>query len=145
METGRRIARARLVPAASTALGLANVVRGARFVPPKPVVCSNRDLVTARQAERRGVIRKKSVSRCAAALCARNNLSLSLHERRRTPTNPRVVETSGARRIFAGHLARRRAIKAMDRRNKWELALVWGFPALALLIFIVAKIIKWFF
>src|SRR5438067_1080931 len=39
METGRRIARARLVPAASTALGLANVVRGARFVSPKRELC----------------------------------------------------------------------------------------------------------
>src|SRR5438874_2875670 len=117
METGRRVARARLVPAASAALGLANVVRRARFVSPKPVVCSNRDLALARQAERCRVVRQKSLPGYATAVRARNNLSLSLHERRRTSTNRRVVETSAAWRIFGGRFARRRVASPVAIAN----------------------------
>src|SRR5262249_34013218 len=114
MEARRRDGRAGLVPAASTALGLANVVCGAWLVSAKSVVCADGHCFATWQTESRWVVPTESISGNSTAFYSRDVLPLSFHDRRGTSTNRRVVETSGARRIFAGGFARRRAVGKVD-------------------------------
>src|ERR1044072_6061790 len=93
MEAGRRESRPGLVSTAPTAIGLANVVRCARVLSAKFMVRADSDRIAARQERRDGTVRKESVSGCAAAVYSRDILSLPVHQRGRTSTNWRVVET----------------------------------------------------
>src|SRR5438045_2891996 len=106
METGRRDARPRLVRAAPTAARLADVVCRARIVPAKPVVHSDGDLFTGRQIGCHPTLRTQPLSGASAALRARNCLSLSFHDKKRTSANWRVVETPGTGRVFTDCFAR---------------------------------------
>src|ERR1700693_3841847 len=112
METRRCDAGAGLVSAASTAIGLADVVRCSRIVSSKSVVCADGDRVIAWETASRRAFRAKSVFASAAPIRPRDILSVLVHDDRGTSTNRRVVETAGAWRISAKRLARRRAVRS---------------------------------
>src|SRR5207244_10861483 len=110
MEAGRRESRARLVRTASTAAGLANVVRRSRLVSAESVVYSDGDFAVARQSGGRGALRTKSFSARPAAIRSRDTLPLSIHHCSRASTDRRLVETRGNRRILAKRFSRRRPV-----------------------------------
>src|SRR5437764_12846139 len=101
METRRRDACARLVRTAPAKIGLADVVRSARNLSGKPVVCQADCQAAGRLARCEPIDRDESIPSRTAALHSRDILWLRFYDVARTTRHRDVVETRRSSGTFA--------------------------------------------